>query len=304
MHLHFALGKACSDLGRHEQSFHHLLAANSLKRRQIDYDEAATLQLFDTTRSLVTAEVIRERTGLGDPSATPIFIVGMPRSGSTLTEQILVSHPDVHGAGEVADFATAIMGLDNRGPLPADVGGEELRSMGARYLASLRARAPAGAPRITDKMLGNSRFVGLIHLALPNARIIHVRRHAVDNCLSCFSLLFRNGMGYCYDLGELGRYWRAHEALMQHWHAALPEGTMLQVCYEELVADLETQARRIIAHCGLPWTDVCLEFHRTQRPVQTASVVQVRQPIYTSSVGRWEPYKTMLRPLLDALEFE
>jgi hypothetical protein len=221
-----------------------------------------------------------------------------------LTEQILVSHPDVHAAGEVLDFMLAVKGLDGGGPPPADVGGEELRQMGARYLARLRSRVPAEARYITDKMLGNSRLVGLIHLALPNARIIHVRRNPIDNCLSCFSILFAAGQGYSYDLGELGRFWRAHEAIMQHWREVLPEGVMLEVQYEDLVADLETQARRIVAHCRLAWNDACLEFYKTERPVQTASVVQVRQPIYRSSIGRWEPYKAMLRPLLDALEIE
>jgi tetratricopeptide (TPR) repeat protein len=302
--LHFALGKVYGDLRQYEQSFNHLLAGNALKRKQTFYDETAVVRLFEETKSLLTAEVIQERTGLGEPSTAPIFIVGMPRSGSTLVEQILVSHPDVFGAGEVQDFMQAVRGLDNGRPLPADVGGAELRQMGARYLARLRARVPAEARFITDKMLGNSRIVGLIHLALPNARIVHVRRSPIDNCLSCFGILFATGQGYSYDLGELGRFWRIHEDIMQHWHNVLPEGVMLDVQYEDLVADLETHARRIVAHCRLDWTDACLEFHKTERPVQTASVVQVRQPIYRSSVGRWEPYKVMLRPLLDALQIE
>jgi tetratricopeptide (TPR) repeat protein len=302
--LHFALGKAYGDLRQYEQSIEHLLAGNALKRKQFIYDEANVLRLFEQTKALLTAEVIEERSGLGDPSTAPIFIVGMPRSGSTLTEQILVSHPDVHAAGEVLDFMLAVKGLDGGGALPADVGGEELRQMGARYLERLHSRVPVGARYITDKMLGNSRLVGLIHLALPNARIIHVRRNPIDNCLSCFSILFAGGQGYSYYLGELGRFWRAHEAIIQHWRNVLPEGVMLEVQYEDLVADLETHARRIVAHCRLDWNDACLEFYKTERPVQTASVVQVRQPIYRSSIGRWEPYKEMLRPLLDALEIQ
>jgi tetratricopeptide (TPR) repeat protein len=302
--LHFALGKAYSDLADYERSFKHLLAGNALKRKQVSYDEAAVLQLFEQTKQLLSADVIRERQGLGDPSTAPIFIVGMPRSGSTLIEQILASHPDVYGAGELMDFMLAVTGLDRGSKTPEDVDGEELHQMGARYLQRLRARVPAQARYITDKMLGNSRLLGLIHLALPNARIIYARRNPLDNCLSCFSILFAVGQGYTYDLGELGRFWRAHESVMQHWREVLPEGSMIEVQYEDLVADLETHARRIIAHCRLEWTDACLEFYKTQRPVQTASVVQVRQPIYRSSIGRWEPYKVMLRPLLEALDIE
>ena len=165
----------------------------------------------------------------------------------------------------------------------------------------LRSRVPVPAERITDKMLGNSRLVGLIYLALPNARIIHARRNPLDNCLSCFSTLFAAGHHYSYELGELGRYWCAQDALMQYWRTVLPVGVMLTVDYEALVDDLETHARRIIAHCGLEWTDACLDFHKTERAVYTASVVQVRQPIYRSSVGRWKPYQALLQPLFDGL---
>jgi tetratricopeptide (TPR) repeat protein len=300
--LHFALGKAYADLGDRERSFRQLLDGNRVKRQTIDYDEAAVLAELEQFKALFSRDVIRERTGLGEPTDVPIFVVGMPRSGSTLIEQILASHPDVYGAGELSDFTAAVNDLNRGGDTPGDIGGEELRLIGARYLARLRARVPQGARRITDKMLGNLRFVGLIHLALPNARIIYSRRDALDNCLSCFSTLFGVGQHYSYDLGELGRFWRAHESLMRHWREVLPPGVLLEVQYEEVVADLETQARRIIAHCGLEWTDACLEFHKTERPVYTASVVQVRQPIYGSSVGRWKPYQALLQPLFDALE--
>ncbi len=157
------------------------------------------------------------------------------------------------------------------------------------------------ARRITDKMPANFRYAGLIHLALPNARIVHMRRDPVDTCLSCFSILFGGDQPFTYDLGELGRYYRAYQRLMEHWRAVLPPGVMIEVQYEALVGDFEPEARRILAHCGLEWNEACLDFHQTERPVHTASSVQVRQPIYRSSVGRWRPDAEELRPLLDAL---
>ena len=302
-HLHFALGRIYGDLGQYQRSFRHLVEGNALKRKQLAYDEAAVLARFDVTRSLFSAEVMEERAGLGDPSDAPVFILGMPRSGTTLVEQILASHPEVHGAGELGDFEIAVASLGDADGTPPDVGGEELRAIGARYVERVRALAPA-ARRITDKMPGNFRFAGLIHLALPNARIIHTSRDPVDTCLSCFSILFGGDQPYSYDLGELGRYYRAYASLMAHWRAVLPKGFMLEVRYEALVADFEPQARRIVAHCGLDWDDSCLDFHTAARPVRTASSAQVRRAIYQSSVGRSRPYAGMLRPLLATLGSE
>ena len=304
--LQFALGKAYSDLGEHERAFRHLLEGNALKRRETDYDEAATLAVLESVRAVFTPELMREKEGLGDPSRVPIFIVGMPRSGSTLVEQILASHPAVHGAGELSDFhdAVARLGKDSEAvAFPAavpDLTGEQLNRLGASYLAALRARAPA-AERITDKMLANFRFAGLIHLALPNARIIHIRRDPVDTCFSCFSRLFAGELPYTYDLAELGRYYSAYARLMEHWRELLPPGVMLEVQYEDVVADLECQARRIVTHCGLAWDERCLAFHETERPVRTASALQVRQPLYGAAVGRWRVYEALLDPLLAAL---
>ena len=249
---------------------------------------------------LFSAEIMRERAGQGDPSPLPVFIIGMPRSGTTLCEQILASHPKIHGAGELGDFEAAVAALDSAGGIPSDIGGEELRAIGAGYLARVAALAPHAA-RITDKMPANFRFAGLIHLALPNARLIHLRRDPVDTCLSCFSILFGGDQPFTYDLGELGRYYRAYQRLMAHWRAVLPPGVMLEVDYEALVGDFAREARGILTHCGIEWNDACLDFHKTQRPVHTASAVQVRQPIYRSSVGRWRPSGDVLRPLLDAL---
>jgi len=298
--LHFALGKALADVGQHEQSFQHLLRANTLKRQQIEYDEPATRALFDRIRSVFTPVLMLAQQSLGEPSRVPVFIVGMPRSGTTLVEQIVASHPMVFGAGELNDFESAILALGK--PFPESVpslDAEALRRLGADYLSRLPAAGEA--ERVTDKMPSNFRFLGLIHLALPRARIVHVRRDAVDTCLSCFSNVFAGQQAYTYDLAELGRYYRMYEDVMAHWRAVLPAGVMLEVRYEDVVADLERQARRIIEHCGLDWDAACLRFHETARPVRTASATQVRQPIYSSSVGRWHAYASQLGPLLDAL---
>lgn len=305
--LHFALGKAYADLEQHERSFRHLLAGNALKRRDIAYDEQAILGFFDRVRAVFTQAQMQSLQGQGDPSAVPVFIVGMPRSGTTLVEQILASHPAVFGAGELQDFMHVVDSLNapNDASLcfpevVSSLSGDTLRQLGARYLAGITPQAPDAA-RITDKMPGNFAYVGLLHLTLPNARIIHMRRDPIDTCLSCFSVLFAAGQPQCYDLAELGRYYRAYATLMDHWRHVLPTRAMLDVQYEDLVADMEQQARRIIAFCGLEWDDACMAFHATQRAVRTSSAAQVRQPIYRTSVGRWRPYGDLLLPLIEAL---
>jgi hypothetical protein len=307
MELNFALGKAYADFERPELSFHHQLAGNALKRREIDYDEGLAFARSRRTREVFIPELIGRLRGAGDPSELPVFIVSMPRSGSTLVEQMLASHPDVFGAGELMEFERIAGSICEPAgatvPYPEMLRAmprDELRRIGAQYVAQIAAKAPA-AQRITDKLPGNFRVIGLIHLALPNARVIHVRRDAVDTCLSCFSKLFTGHQPYTYDLAELGRYYRDYAALMAHWRQVLPAGAMLEVQYEELVADFEPQARRIVEYCGLAWDKRCLAFHETQRLVRTASATQVRQPIYRSAIGRRQPYEKMLAPLLDAL---
>ncbi|HUZ74716.1 MAG TPA: tetratricopeptide repeat protein [Stellaceae bacterium] len=304
--LHFALGKAYADIGQHERSFRHLDEGNALKRRTLTYDEAGVLGGFDRIRAATSSALFRARQGCGDPSAVPVFIVGMPRSGTTLVEQVLAAHPSVFGAGELKAFHHALTlcpGDGVTGEFPeaiATMTGEQFRRLGARYLAEVTPLAPAAA-RITDKMPDNFRFVGIIHLALPNARIIHLRRNPVDTCFSCFSILFGNDPPHAYDLAELGRYYRGYRALMAHWRAVLPAGVMLEVDYEALVDNFEANARRVVAHCGLEWNDACLDFHKLDRPVRTASVVQVRQPVGRGAVRRWLPYRAMLGPLIEAL---
>ncbi|MGD0641009.1 MAG: sulfotransferase [Roseiarcus sp.] len=309
--LNFALAKAYQDVGDRERSFRRLLEGNALKRKQLAYDEAAALGMLQRTRQAFAAERMRANQGGGDPSCVPVFILGMPRSGTTLVEQILASHPQVFGAGEIPHFGDAIAGLEGAGeellhsPEAASLlSDEQLRRLGASYVGRIRALAPA-AERITNKTTDNFRWIGLIHMALPNARIIHTRRDPVDTCLSCFSQMFdQDALPYAFDLGELGRYYRAYEATMAHWREALPANAMLEVRYEDVVADLEREARRVVAYCGLEWDSRCLSFHQTMRPVRTSSVTQVRQPIYASSVGRWRAYEASLGPLLQALEIE
>jgi tetratricopeptide (TPR) repeat protein len=306
LELHFALGSAFADLAQHDLSFEHFRAGNALKRQQIVYKEAGVMARIDRVRAVFTPELMRARAGLGDPSAVPVFIVGMPRSGSTLVEQILAGHPSVFGAGELTYFEEVIQSVRSAGGAPFDypegvpeLSSAILRGIGSRYQERLRRRAPT-ALRISDKLPSNWFFIGLIHLALPNARIIHVCRDAVDTCLSCF-LLALSGHEWSYELGELGRYYRAYATTMAHWRAVLPPEAMLEVRYEDIVVDLERQARRILDHCGLAWDDACLDFHRVQRPVKTASAAQVRRPLYQSSVGRWRVHAERLGPLLDAL---
>ena len=252
---------------------------------------------------------MRQHQGVGDPSRLPVFVLGMPRSGTTLIEQILASHPKVRALGERATFSETLAricgtptGAQSLAQRAARCTDSELRRLGALYLKVIRRDAPTTAARIVDKMPANFQFIGFIHAALPNARIIHTRRDPVDTCLSLFSILFAGSAQlYSYDLEELGRYYRAYEKVMTHWRNALPAGVMLEVQYEEVVDDFERQARRIVAHCGLEWDDACLEFHKTERPVRTMSHAQIRQPIYRSAVGRWRPDTARLRPLLAAL---
>lgn len=308
MYVHFALGKACADIADNERAITHWLSANALKREQIDYDEAATAAHFKAIEETFTPALIAEKSGHGDPASMPIFVLGMPRSGTTLVEQILASHPNVHGAGELKTFGDAIdKEVSTRGKTAlypeciAGLDGPTIRQIGARYIAELTRLAPQ-AKHVTDKMPGNFMFIGMIHLALPNAKIIHTVRNPVDTCLSCFSNLFSDALDFTYDLGEIGRYYVLYQHLMTHWRKVLPRGTILDVPYEDVVADLEGQSRRLLDFCGLAWDPRCLAFYEFARPVRTASATQVRQPIYGHSVERWRAYEKWLGPLLRELE--
>jgi hypothetical protein len=235
-----------------------------------------------------------------------VFVLGMPRSGTTLTEQIIASHPAVHGAGELRDLMEVVQGNTQAGhfqPFPenlATLTPDTLHAWGRDYALRLSRRAP-DALRITDKMPANYLALGLIPLMLPNAKIIHVKRNPVDTCVSCFTRLFNRHQDATYELNELGRHYATYSRLMQHWRAVLPASSFMEVQYEDIVADMQGQARRLIDWVGLPWNNACLEFHKTERNIRTASVTQVRQPIYSSSVERWRHYEKYLGPLLDGL---
>ncbi len=306
--LYFAFAKALDDVGERDRGFETLLRGNAIKRAHNPYVEAGTLGAMRRIPTVFTAEFLAARQLQGKASSVPVFIVGMPRSGTTLVEQVLASHHAVFGAGERSDLSRLVrqMSAERIGAAgyPEAVWtltAQQLHQMGSDYLTGLRSLAPQAA-RITDKMPGNFLFAGLIHLILPQARIIHTRRDPVDTCLSCFSKLFAGDQAFSYDLAELGRYYRGYDRLMAHWRAVLPADVFMEVDYEAMVDDFENQARHIVAHCGLDWDPACLEFYKTSRPVHTASMTQVRQPIYRGSVGRWRPREALLRPLLEALE--
>lgn len=302
--LHFALGKAYDDCGNADLAFQHFRQGNSLKRQSICYDEDKILRRIAATPDVFNADMMARLSGYGHPSRAPIFIIGMPRSGSTLVEQILASHAQVDGGGERPDFPGLVQHHDS-----AETGYPEafrsistdmLNNMAATYLGGLLEHGQA-ALKTTDKLLGNFLYAGLIHLVFPNAKIIHTRRDPVDTCLSCFFKLFRDGLSHTYDLGDLGRYYRAYSGLMAYWRHILPASAFIEVDYEVLVANFEEEARRLIALCDLPWDPKCLSFYETKRVVRTASLMQVRQPIYTNSVGRGRGYGKHIGPLLHEL---
>ena len=299
------MAKAYEDTAQFDRAFRHLLEGNSLKRAHVSYNEIETLAGMRQLEETFTCELIREWEGTGEQSSVPIFIVGMLRSGSTLVEQILASHPEVFGAGELKYFGRSVASMpEGQGISSADlqtgscVPGGRLRDLGTRYLAELRRLAP-DAIGITDKMPSNFLNLGLIHLALPNAAIIHTIRDPLDTCVSCFSKLFDDPQPHTYDLAELGRYYRSYRDLMAHWRRVLPPQRILDVHYEEVVRDLELVARRIVSHCGLQWDPKCLDFHLTKRPVRTSSALQVRQPLYKGSAGTGPPLPGVHRAAAD-----
>ncbi|MGE0418918.1 MAG: sulfotransferase, partial [Acetobacteraceae bacterium] len=299
----FALAKAYDDIGENARAFDCLQQGNAMKRAMIQYDETQTRNANRRIQARLSGPAIRFAAGRGHGTQVPIFVLGMPRSGSTLVEQILASHPQVHPGGERRDFSKAMRDtwIGRKGPFERDMVDQQALVTLARLYLDALPPLPPGKTRITDKMPGNHRIAGLISVAMPRARIIHTRRDPVDTCLSCYSKLFGDDLNWSYDLQELGRYYRLYQDMMEHWDDVLPPNSILHVQYEDVVDDLEGQARRLLDFCGLEWNDACLSFHETQRPVRTASVAQVREPIYRRSVGKWRPDEEKLRPLLDGL---
>jgi len=304
---HFALGRLYDECGEVAKAFGSFQSANTLKAQQMPFDPARFGDYVDRLNETYDLDFFAARTDHGNRSRRPIFIVGMPRSGTTLVEQILASHPDVHGGGELDDIRQMInrlpelIGGTKRYPACAEAIDRPLsRDLAGEYLDSLERLCPT-APHITDKMTGNYLRLGLIGQILPNATVVHCRRDPLDTCLSCYFQNFADGLAFSYDLRHLGYVYREHDRLMAHWHAVLPV-PILELTYEALVKEPEAQVRRLLAFCGLPWSESCLDFHLNRREVQTASFWQVRQPLYTSSIGRSRAYADYLGPLQDGLE--
>jgi tetratricopeptide (TPR) repeat protein len=301
--LHFAAGKMHDDMGNYDLAFDHYRKGNAT--RNVTFDRKAHGVYVDKTIQVFDRQRVRLRSG--EPRAElPIFIVGMPRSGTTLVEQILASHPDVFGAGEIPDI-TSIAGTMPQhaasGALhpdcAAELGIDVFRGFGEAYLRRL-ITLDGQARRIVNKTPMNFEFLGLITMLLPSPRVIHCRRDPLDTCLSCYFQRFRGGQEYSYSVENLGFYYRMYERLMQHWREVLPM-EMLEIDYETLVSKPEETAKAMIEFCGLPWDSRCLEFHRSKRPVTTASNWQVRQPLYTSAVRRSDRYANHLASLRAAL---
>ncbi len=297
--LHFAVGKAYLDIGDSARAFAHLHEGNRSKRSLLSYDAAAATAWMAGIAAAFSPASLARFVGHGAASTLPVFVLGMPRSGTTLVEQILASHPAVAGAGELPHLPAL---ADQAGyPAPAaSMTPEAMRHLGETYL-SLVAPLAEGKRHVVDKMPANFLYIGLIAAALPGARIVHCRRDPVDTCVSCYSKLFQSEQDFSYDLRELGLFHRDYRRLMEHWRTVVPPETISEVDYEAVVEDVEREARRTIAFLGLDWDPACLSFHRTERAIRTASVNQVRQPIYRGSVGRWRKHAEHLGPLLEAL---
>ena len=307
VNFQFALGKAYEDRGDYERAWDHYRRGNESQRAQVKYDPVQTEVMNDRIRAVFDAARVGKLRGGGNPDPSPIFILGLPRSGSTLLEQILATHTDVEGTSELPYVGRLATSLNLNRPdgvnypeALRELGPEHLAAMGRDYLARARMHRRSGASRFIDKMPNNFPNVGLIALTLPNAKIIDARRHPLDACLSNYRQLFAKGQNFTYDLTEIGEYYLEYQRMMDHWHEVLP-GRVLTVQYEDVVADFEPQVRRLLDFCGLAWQDACLRFYESERPVRTPSAEQVRQPIYDRSVGYWRHYERHLGELIDVI---
>ena len=308
-HLCFALGKAWEDREEYARSFERYAQGNSLRREGLRYDPDRAERAMRNQAQTCTADFFSSRKGSGAPDADPIFIVGLPRSGSTLLEQILASHSQIDGTMELPNVLALAHRLNGRRLIAEEarypgilreLQPEQLQEFGKAYLEETRFQR-GEAPHFVDKMPNNFMHVGLIHLILPNAKIIDARRHPMASCFSNYKQLFADGQEFTYDLDEMARYYRGYVELMDHWDRVLP-GRVLRVHYEHVVADLERQVHRILDYLGLPFEPQCLEFHRTERSVRTPSSEQVRRPIYQSGLDQWRHYAPWLSPLAEHLD--
>jgi tetratricopeptide (TPR) repeat protein len=309
LHLEFAVGKALEDAGEYEPSFRHYAQGNAIRRAQLHYSADDTHARVQYIRAHYTRDFFAARAGAGSPAPDPIFVVGLPRAGSTLIEQILSSHSQVEGTMELPEVTSITRLLRLQGDaddvMPyhgalAALDADALRALGERYLAHTRIQRKTAAPLFIDKMPNNFMHLGLIQLMLPNAKIIDARRHPLACCFSAFKQHFARGQSFSYGLEDVGRYYRDYVTLMAHFDAVLP-GRIHRVVYERMVDDTEGEVRRLLEYCGLPFEASCLQFFRNPRPVRTASSEQVRQPIYREGVDHWRHYETWLGPLASAL---
>ncbi|HEX4860776.1 MAG TPA: sulfotransferase [Rhizomicrobium sp.] len=299
--LHFTLGKAAEDAKDYAPSFEHYAKANAIRRAQTPYDADETSGLFARIRAVFTPEFLKEREGRGCAAPDPIFVVGLPRSGSTLIEQILSSHSQIEATMELLNVPAIIDRLD--GPYPEalpELDGDLFEALGEEYIEETRPFRNLGRALFIDKMPENFRHIGLIHLMLPNAKIIDARRHPLACGISNFRQDFESDYAFTYDLKTLGRYWRDYAELMAHWDRVLP-GKVHRVFHEKLIAEPETEIRRMLDYLGLPFEESCLRFYENDRPVLTASSEQVRQPIFKTQIEQWQHYEPWLGPLKQAL---
>jgi tetratricopeptide (TPR) repeat protein len=308
-HFQFAIGKALEDSGSYAESFEHYAQGNKLRRAVVGYDPEATTDLMRRNKQLLTQEFFAVREGFGAPAPDPIFIVGLPRAGSTLVEQILASHSLVEGTMELPDImamAAELGGKTNRSQdsaypqVLATLSADQCRALGERYIEQTRIQRKTDKPFFIDKMPNNFQHIGLIRLALPNARIIDARRHPMACCFSGFKQYFARGQRFTYSLEDIGRYYRDYVELMAHFDAVV-RGKIHRVIYENMVDDTEGEVRRLLAFCGLPFEPATLSFYANERAVRTASAQQVRQPIFREGIDQWHHYEPWLQPLRDAL---
>jgi tetratricopeptide (TPR) repeat protein len=308
-HFEFTLGKALEDAGQYSESFKHYAEGNSLRRKTIRYDADANDAHVERSKRTFTREFFEERAGWGCQASDPIFIVGLPRSGSTLVEQILASHSSVEGTQELPDITMLARRIANRTSRAESTAypralekysRDELVALGEQYLAQTRIQRKTGRPLFIDKMPNNFQHVGLIHLILPNAKIVDARRHPLGCCFSGFKQHFARGQSFTYDLAEIGRYYSAYVELMSHVDGVLP-GRVHRVFHERMVEDTETEVRRLLDYCNLPFEESVLRFHENPRAVRTPSSEQVRRPIFKEGVDHWRHYEPWLGPLKEAL---
>jgi tetratricopeptide (TPR) repeat protein len=304
----FALAKAYEDSGDFDRSWDYYAEGNSTRRMLESYDPVRTEVTNDAIVEVFDAEFLDRNTGLGNPDDAPIFVLGLPRSGSTLLEQILASHSQVEGTSELPYLQQVANSLSrnradgvNYPEAVRELSGEHFQALGGDYLELARLNRTEGTPYFVDKMPNNFPIVGFIHLIFPNAKIIDARRHPLDSCVSCYRQLFAKGQSFTYDLTDIGEYFLQYQRMMDHWHEVLP-GRVLTVQHEDVVRDLDTQVRRILDYCELPFENACINYHETDRPIRTPSSEQVRRPVYTDSLGFWRHYETHIGELVEVLE--